>query len=52
MPSSQEFQNLDNEEIRGTRDLIIDEKNVETSPLMNPFAVAQTKTKSKKKSKN
>lgn len=50
VPSSQEFQNYENGEFNGTRDLIIDEKNVETTPLMNPFANIQTKTKQKKKS--
>ncbi len=47
VPSSQEFQNFENGAFGGTRDLIIDEKNVETTPLMNPFA---SKTKPKKKS--
>lgn len=41
---------MENGEFGGTRDLIIDEKNIETTPMMNPFAGLHGKTKSKKKS--
>jgi hypothetical protein len=43
---------MENGEFGGTRDLIIDEKNIETTPMMNPFAGAPAKGKSKKKSGN
>ena len=49
VPPSQEFNNIENEDLIGTKDLIIDEKNVVTSPLMNPFGNSHSKIKSKKK---
>jgi len=36
---------MENGEFGGTRDLIIDEKNIETTPMMNPFAGVHAKTK-------